>query len=148
FSNQVVGGNIPHSFIPACERGFEDALEKGSLIGHRVTGVRMILEDGLAHSVDSNEMSFRLAAAGAFREAYKQAKPIVLEPIMAVSITAPVEFQGTVLSSVNKRKGTILDTEVHEDYFHASVEAPLNNMFGYSTDLRSSTQGKGEFSME
>lgn len=140
FCNRMIGTNIPHAFIPACERGFEDALEKGSLIGHPVTGVRMILEDGLAHAVDSNEMAFRLAASGAFREAYKQAKPIVLEPIMAVSVTAPVEFQGAVLSSINKRKGIILDTEVHEDYFHASVEAPLNNMFGYSTDIRSSTQ--------
>jgi elongation factor G len=148
FVNKVVGGNIPSSYIPACQKGFEDGLEKGTLIGHPVTGTRLVLEDGLAHSVDSSELAFRLATFYAFREAFRKAKPIIMEPIMTVSITAPVEFQGNVLGSINKRKGTIIDTEVQEDYFVATAEVPLNNMFGYSTELRSSTQGKGEFTME
>ncbi|RKP23782.1 hypothetical protein SYNPS1DRAFT_33348 [Syncephalis pseudoplumigaleata] len=148
FVNNVVGGNIPTNYIPACQKGFEDALEKGALIGHQVTGVRMVLEDGMAHSVDSSELAFRLAALHAFREAFRKAKPIIMEPIMSVSITAPVEFQGNVLGSINKRKGTIMDTDVQEDYFTAVADVSLNNMFGYSTELRSSTQGKGEFTME
>ncbi|KAI8052805.1 translation elongation factor G [Syncephalis plumigaleata] len=148
FVNNVIGGNIPTSYIPACQKGFEDALEKGALIGHQVTGVRMVLEDGMAHSVDSSELAFRIATLQAFREAFRKAKPIIMEPVMSVSITAPIEFQGNVLGSINKRKGTIIDTEVQEDYFIAQADVSLNNMFGYSTELRSSTQGKGEFSME
>ncbi|ORY02790.1 translation elongation factor G [Basidiobolus meristosporus CBS 931.73] len=148
FVNEVVGGNIPSNFIPACERGFKEGLEKGFLIGHPVTGTKMILKDGLAHAVDSSELAFKLATFYAFREVYKQAKPVIMEPVMNVGITAPVEFQGAVLGSVNKRKGTIVDTEVQEDYFSATCEVSLNNMFGYATELRSATQGKGEFTME
>lgn len=93
FLNQVVGGHIPTNFIPACEKGFNDALEKGTLIGHPIIGVRMILEDGLAHAVDSSELAFRLATLYAFRQAYEKCRPIVLEPIMTVAVTAPIEFQ-------------------------------------------------------
>jgi elongation factor G len=148
FVNQVMGGTIPTNFIPACDKGFQDACEKGTLIGHPVKGVQFVLEDGLAHAVDSSELAFRQASLYAFREAFLKCKPIVLEPVMLVSITAPTEFQGGVLGSINRRKGTIMDTEVQQDYFSATVEAPLNNMFGYSTELRSATQGKGEFTME
>ncbi|KAI9140360.1 translation elongation factor G [Paraphysoderma sedebokerense] len=150
FRNEVVGGTIPTNYIPACEKGFHDALEKGSLIGHPVTGVRLVLKDGLAHAVDSSELAFRTATAHAYRETAVQANPIILEPVMNVSITAPAEFQGAVIGGVNRRKGTILDSESasNSDYFVVNAEVPLNAMFGYSTELRSMTQGKGEFTME
>ncbi|CAG8810266.1 13153_t:CDS:2, partial [Racocetra persica] len=148
FESRVVGGHIPSNFIPAVEKGFQDGLEKGSLIGHPIKNVRFILEDGAHHAVDSSELAFRLAALYAFRDAFMKANPVILEPIMNVSVTAPVEFQGTVIANLNKRKGTILDTEVQEDHFVVTAEVSLNNMFGYSSDLRSATQGKGEFTME
>ncbi|KAL0093635.1 translation elongation factor G [Phycomyces blakesleeanus] len=148
FENRVIGGNIPTNFIPACEKGFVDALEKGPLIGHPVNGLRMVLEDGAAHAVDSSELAFRIATKNAFNEAFAKAKPTILEPIMNVAITAPTEFQGAVIGGLNKRKGTVVDTEIQEDYFNVTADVPLNDMFGYSTELRSATQGKGEFSME
>ncbi|KAG9305652.1 hypothetical protein G9A89_022574 [Geosiphon pyriformis] len=148
FESRITGGNIPTQYIPAIEKGFRDALETGALIGHPINGVRFVLEDGAFHAVDSSELAFRLAALYAFREAYQKANPVILEPIMNVEITAPIEFQGTVIGNLNKRKGIILDTEVHEDHFVTNAEVSLNNMFGYSADLRSATQGKGEFSME
>ncbi|CAG8582490.1 14602_t:CDS:10 [Dentiscutata erythropus] len=148
FESRVVGGHIPTNFIPAVEKGFQDGLEKGSLIGHPIKNVRFILEDGAHHAVDSSELAFRLAALYAFREAFMKANPVILEPIMNVSITAPIEFQGAVIGNLNKRKGTILDTEIQEDHFVVTAEVSLNSMFGYSSDLRSATQGKGEFTME
>ncbi len=148
FENRVVGGSIPNGYFPACEKGFNDALEKGALSGHTVTGVRFVLEDGAAHSVDSSELAFRLATAGAFREAYAKAAPMILEPRMSVEVTAPTEFQGAVIGALNQRKGTIEDTEVREEEFTLTAEVSLNDMFGYSSQLRGLTQGKGEFSME
>ncbi|KAG0173202.1 Elongation factor G, mitochondrial [Apophysomyces sp. BC1034] len=148
FENRVIGGNIPTNFIPACEKGFQDALEKGPLIGHPVNGLRMVLEDGAAHAVDSSELAFRIATKNAFAAAFAKANPTILEPIMNVAITAPIEFQGSVIGGLNKRKGTVVDTEIQEDYFNVTADVPLNDMFGYSTELRSATQGKGEFSME
>ncbi|EIN04528.1 elongation factor G mitochondrial [Punctularia strigosozonata HHB-11173 SS5] len=148
FENVVMSGNIPHNYIPGCEKGFFEALEKGSLTGNPITGCRLVLRDGAAHVVDSSELAFRLATIGAFREAYKQARPIVLEPIMTVEVVAPAEFQSAVIGSLNTRRGTILDSEVREDEFVAVAEVALNDMFGYSGQLRGVTQGKGEFSME
>lgn len=148
FVNTVVGGNIPPNYIPACEKGFQDGLEKGALAGYPVCGVRMVLEDGAAHSVDSSELAFRIAAHAAFREAFRAARPLILEPKMAVEVIAPVEFQGTVIGALNQRKGTIEDTEVREDDFTITAEVSLNDMFGFSSQLRGLTQGKGEFSME
>ena len=148
FENRVVGGSIPAGYIAACEKGFYDALEKGALSGHQVTGVRFVLEDGAAHSVDSSELAFRLATAGAFREAYAKAGAAILEPKMTVEVVAPTEFQGAVIGALNQRKGTISDTEVREDEFTLTAEVSLNDMFGYSSQLRGLTQGKGEFSME
>ncbi|CAG8494583.1 10594_t:CDS:10 [Diversispora eburnea] len=148
FESRVVGGHIPSNYIPAVEKGFLDGLGKGTLIGHPVKNVRFVLEDGTYHAVDSSELAFRLAALYAFREAFLRAKPVILEPIMNVSIMAPLEFQGAVIGNLNKRKGTIVNTEVQDDLFVANAEVSLNNMFGYSSDLRSLTQGKGEFSME
>ena len=148
FENSVVGGNIPSGYIPACEKGFNDALEKGSLAGYPVCGVRFVLEDGASHSVDSSELAFRIATIAAFREACRTAAPVILEPRMTVEVTAPIEFQGSVIGALNQRKGTIEDTEVREDEFTITAEVALNDMFGYSSQLRGLTQGKGEFSME
>ena len=148
FVDDVTGGAIPREFIPACDKGFKMAVEKGSLIGFPVSGVRCVVNDGAFHAVDSSEMAFKTAALMGFREGYAAAKPVILEPIMKVEVTAPEEFQGSVVGQLNQRRGTILETSNAEGYLTAVAEVPLNNMFGYSTDLRSATQGKGEFTME
>ncbi|KAK0231764.1 elongation factor G mitochondrial [Armillaria nabsnona] len=148
FVNEVMGGNIPTNFIPGVERGFHVALEKGTLSGNPISGVRMVLQDGAFHAVDSSELAFRLATVGAFREVYNAAKPVVLEPIMNVEVISPAEFQSTVIGGINTRRGTIVDSEVRDDEFSCTAEVALNDMFGYSNQLRGTTQGKGEFSME
>jgi len=147
FVDEVVGGAIPREFIPACDKGFKEGVKKGALIGFPVVGVRVTVNDGLAHAVDSSEQAFKTAALMGFREAYLKAKPTILEPIMKVEIEAPVEFQGAVVGQVNQRRGVILET-VSSDVVTVTAEVPLNTMFGYSTDLRSATQGKGNFTME
>jgi len=108
----------------------------------------MVLQDGSYHVVDSSELAFRIATISAFREIYTQTKPIILEPIMTVEVVAPSEFQSVVIGSLNQRRGTILDSEVRDEEFVCTAEVPLNDMFGYSSQLRGVTQGKGEFSME
>lgn len=108
----------------------------------------MVLQDGSYHVVDSSELAFRIATISAFREIYTQTKPIILEPIMTVEVVAPSEFQSAVIGSLNQRRGTILDSEVRDEEFVCTAEVPLNDMFGYSSQLRGVTQGKGEFSME
>lgn len=148
FETQIVGGKIPEKFLLACEKGFEEACEKGPLIGHKVLGVRMFINDGQVHTVDSSELAFRTATIGAFREAFMQAQPTILEPIMAVSITAPSEFQSNVIGLLNKRLAMINDTEVASEEFTITAECSLNSMFGFATHLRAATQGKGEFSLE
>ncbi|QAT86929.1 elongation factor G [Corallococcus coralloides] len=148
FVDDIVGGSIPREFIPACDKGFTEAVKKGSLIGFPVVGLRVVINDGAFHAVDSSEMAFKTAAIMGFREGYAAAKPIILEPIMKVEVTAPEDFQGSVVGQLNQRRGTILETGTAEGYVTAVAEVPLNTMFGYSTDLRSATQGKGEFTME
>ncbi|KAJ7574330.1 elongation factor G, mitochondrial [Mycena floridula] len=148
FESTIMGGIIPHQFIPGVERGFREALEKGTLGGNPISGCRMVLQDGGYHIVDSSELAFRLCAIAAFREAYKIAKAVILEPIMNVEVVAPSEFQSNVISGLNSRRGVITDSEVRDDDFVATAEVALNDMFGYSNQLRGSTQGKGEFSME
>jgi elongation factor G len=148
FVDDIVGGSIPREFIPACDKGFQEAVKKGSLIGFPVVGVRVVINDGAFHAVDSSEMAFKTAAIMGFREGYAAAKPIILEPMMKVEVQAPEEFQGSVVGQLNQRRGTILSTENREGYLIAVAEVPLNTMFGYSTDLRSATQGKGEYTME
>ncbi len=147
FVDEIVGGIIPREFIPACDKGFKEGIKKGSLIGFPVVGVRCVLNDGAYHAVDSSEMAFKTAALMGFREAYGGAKPIILEPIMKVEVEAPVEFQGAVVGQVNQRRGVILETKSDENVT-ITAEVPLNSMFGYSTDLRSATQGKGQYTME
>ncbi|XXF76064.1 elongation factor G [Myxococcaceae bacterium GXIMD 01537] len=148
FVDEIVGGSIPREFIPACDKGFTEAIKKGSLIGFPVVGVRVVINDGAFHAVDSSEQAFKTAAIMGFREGYAAAKPTILEPIMKVEVQAPEDFQGSVVGQLNQRRGTIMSTENREGYLIAVAEVPLNNMFGYSTDLRSATQGKGEFTME
>ncbi|MCC6996560.1 MAG: elongation factor G [Deltaproteobacteria bacterium] len=148
FVDDVTGGAIPREFIPACEKGFKEAIQEGSLIGFPVVGVRVVINDGSSHAVDSSEQAFKTASLMAFREGFEKAKPTVLEPIMKVEVTAPEEFQGSVMGQLNQRRGMIIASENAEGYLTAQAEVPLNEMFGYSTDLRSATQGKGEFTME
>jgi elongation factor G len=148
FLNKVVGGSIPREFIPACDKGFQEQLKKGQLIGFPVVGVRMCVNDGGFHAVDSSEMAFRICAMAAIRENYAAAKPVVLEPIMKVEVSGPEEFQGTIMGQINQRRGMIQGSHANEGYSTVECEVPLTEMFGYSTDLRSATQGKGEFTME
>ncbi len=148
FVDDTVGGSIPREFVPACEKGFKEAVSKGALIGFPVVGVRIVINDGASHQVDSSEQAFKTASIMGFREGYADAKPTILEPIMKVEVQAPEEFQGAVMGQINQRRGIIIGSENTEGYVIATAEVPLNAMFGYSTDLRSGTQGKGEFTME
>ena len=148
FVDDVAGGAIPREFISACDKGFKEAVKKGSLIGFPVVGVRCVINDGLHHAVDSSEQAFKTASLMGFREGYEAAKPVILEPIMNVEVQAPEEFQGQVVGQLNQRRGVIQSTETVEGYLICGAHVPLSEMFGYSTDLRSATQGKGEFSME
>jgi elongation factor G len=148
FVNQIKGGVIPTEFVPAVDKGFKSCLKKGILIGYPVLKVRITVNDGQYHPVDSSEKAFTQAAVGAFKQAYLKAKPVILEPIMKVSVECPSEFQGNVMASINQRRGMI--TSSAEDGVFTTVEAevPLAEMFGYATALRSLTQGKAEFTME
>ncbi|GFP80919.1 elongation factor g-2 mitochondrial [Phtheirospermum japonicum] len=148
FENMLVGQAIPSNFVPAIEKGFREAANSGSLIGHPVENIRIVLNDGAAHTVDSSELAFKLAAIYAFRQCYTNAKPVILEPVMLVELKFPTEFQGTVTGDINKRKGMIVGNDQEGDDCVITAHVPLNNMFGYSTALRSMTQGKGEFTME
>jgi elongation factor G len=148
FVDEIVGGSIPREYIPACDKGFKEGIKRGRLIGFPVVGIRCTINDGQFHAVDSSEMAFKTAALQGFRESYAGAKPIVLEPIMKVEVEAPVEFQGSVVGQVNQRRGVILDTVSSAETVTVVALVPLNTMFGYSTDLRSATQGKGNFTME
>ncbi len=148
FVDAIVGGRIPREFIPACDKGFQEQLKTGLLIGAPVVGVRVTLTDGAYHDVDYSEMAFRICAQTAVREFYQKAKPIILEPIMKLQTQAPEEFQGPVVGQINQRRGVILGTSTVNKYAVIDAEVPLSEMFGYSTDLRSATQGKGEFQME
>lgn len=148
FEQQIYGGAIHEKFLFACEKGFHASCEKGPLIGHRVMGTSMIINDGATHMTDSSEMAFKTATQQAFRKAFMEAKPQVLEPLMKTTITAPNEFQGNIVGLLNKRNAVINDTENGPEDFTVHADCSLHSMFGFSTLLRAATQGKGEFSME
>jgi len=148
FINKIRGGSIPTEYIPAVEKGFRASLHKGRLIGFPVIGMKILIDDGQSHSVDSSEMAFQAAARGAFREFYGRAKPQILEPIMKLSVEGPSEFQGSILKTIMQRRGQIIGSSEEDGFSTVDSEVPLSEMFGYATDLRSMTQGKAEFSME
>ena len=148
FVDAIKGGAIPNEYIPSCDKGFKKAMEKGSLIGAPIVGVKCTINDGQYHPVDSSDIAFQTAAIGAFREAYEKAKPVILEPIMKVSIEGPTEFQGNMFGLINQRRGVILESTDENNMSTVNAEVPLSEMFGFSTILRSSTQGKAEFTME
>jgi elongation factor G len=148
FVNAIKGGVIPNDYIPSCEKGFKKAMEKGTQIGFPIVGVKVSINDGSTHPVDSSDMAFQQAALGAFRQVYEKAKPVILEPIMKVVVEGPTEFQGNIFGSINQRRGVILASTEDSAFCTVEAEVPLSEMFGYSTVLRSLTQGKAEFSME
>ena len=148
FVDEIVGGAIPREFISSCDKGFTKSMDKGTLCGSPVTGVRCVINDGAFHAVDSSDVAFQLAAIGAFKEGYAKAKPAIMEPIMKVAVEGPSEFQGAVMGSINQRRGMIIGTTEEGNYTVVEAEVPLSEMFGYSTTLRSLTQGKAEFTME
>ncbi len=148
FENRIHGGSIPTQFIPACEKGFHQCLAKGPKMEFPVTGIKVVLDDGAAHSVDSSEIAFQAAARGAFLQAYPKARPVIHEPIMKVVVETPTEFQGAVMGSLNQRRGMIVGSQDEGPMSVIEAQLPLAEMFGYSTVLRSLTQGKAQFTME
>ena len=148
FVNEVHGGSVPTEYIPSVEKGFAAMMNKGLVIGFPVTSLRVVLTDGKAHSVDSSDMAFQAAARGAFLQAYPKAAPKILEPLMRVVVEGPAEFQGAILRTLMGRRGIIVASGEDNGFATVEAEVPLSEMFGYSTELRSSTQGKAEFTME
>ncbi|KAL7042428.1 hypothetical protein ACKWTF_001134 [Chironomus riparius] len=148
FIDETVGTNVPKQFIPVVEKGFRKMAEKGLLSGHKLSGLKFRLQDGAHHIVDSSELAFNLAACGAIKEVFEKGGWQIIEPIMAVEVTCPDEFQGVVMGQLNKRHGIITGSDGAEGWTTIYAEVPLNDMFGYVGEIRSSTQGKGEFSME
>jgi elongation factor G len=148
FVDAVKGGAIPKEFITSCDKGFKEAVKKGSLIGFPIVNTKLTINDGASHPVDSSDIAFHLAAIGAFREAYEKAKPVILEPIMKVEVEGPTEFQGNFFASINQRRGMISSSSENGAFCKVEAEVPLSEMFGYSTVIRSLSQGKAEFTME
>jgi len=148
FVDETIGGSIPPHFMEAVRKGFLEGCEKGPMLGQAVQGIRFTVKDGSHHAVDSSDLAFKICAANALREAIKKSSPVILEPIMNLEIQAPIEFQGNIIQQLNKRRGVVLDTEQTNEFSTIKAEVPLNHMFGYSTEIRSATQGKAEFAME
>jgi elongation factor G len=148
FENKIVGGSIPTQFIASCEKGFRQCMKKGPKMEFPVTGIKVVINDGASHSVDSSDMAFMAAARGAFREGYFKAGPVIHEPIMKVVVETPSEFQGAVMGLLNQRRGIIVGAQDEGPQCVVEAQVPLAEMFGFSTVLRSSTQGKAQFTME
>jgi len=148
FMDKIRGGNIPSQFIPGCEKGFLSSLEKGALAEFPVVGVKMTLDDGDFHEVDSSPLAFEIATRSAFRENYRKAKPIILEPVMKLSVETPSEFRANIMSIINQNRGSVLDTVIDEHFTRIDSEMPLSETFGLVTQFRSATQGKADFTME
>ncbi|WP_018527658.1 elongation factor G [Alkalispirochaeta alkalica] len=148
FINQIKGGVIPNEYIPSVDKGFKIAMEKGTYIGYPVVNIRALINDGATHAVDSSDQAFQTAGIGAFRSAYEKAKPIALEPVMRVTVEGPTEFQGNIFATLNQRRGMIISSNEDGMFSVVEAEVPLAEMFGFSTILRSLTQGKAEYTME
>jgi elongation factor G len=148
FDDQIVGGSIPREFIPSVEKGFVSMLHKGSLIGAPVTGISITVNDGASHAVDSSDIAFQEAARGAWRESYLKAAPQILEPLMKVAVEGPSAFQGGMVGLLMQRRGLIIGSTEGDGFCRVEADVPLAEMFGFSTALRSATQGKAEFTME
>jgi elongation factor G len=148
FEDKVVGGRVPREYIPSVEKGFRAVLGKGPIAGFPIVGVKATLVDGSYHDVDSSDMAFQICARAGFREAFLNTKPVLLEPIMKMEVEVPADFQGPVTGELNKRRGLIISTETVGNTSTIIAEVPLAETFGYSTDLRSMTQGQGVFTME
>ncbi len=148
FDNQVVGGAIPTQFIAACEKGFRKSMQKGPKMEFPITGIRIVINDGASHAVDSSDMAFQAAARGAFLQGYAKAKPVIHEPIMKVVVETPTEFQGAVMTTLNQRRGMIVGSQDEGLFSVIEAQVPLAEMFGYSTVLRSGTKGQAQFTME
>jgi elongation factor G len=148
FVDSIKGGVIPSEYIPSCDKGFKACMQKGKVIGFPIVGVKCTINDGNWHPVDSSDIAFQLAAIHGFWQAYEKAKPEILEPVMKVSVEGPTEFQGNILATINQRRGIIVSTTDESNFCRVDAEVPLSEMFGYSTVLRSCTQGKAEFTME
>jgi len=148
FVNEIVGGTIPREYIPAVGKGIKEALERGILAGYPVVDLRATLYDGSYHEVDSSEMAFKIAGSMAFREAAKKAKPVILEPIMSIEVVSPEEYMGDVIGDISSRRGKIQNIERRGNAQVIKSHAPLSEMFGYATDLRSKTQGRATYTMQ
>jgi elongation factor G len=148
FENQIVGGKIPTQFIAACEKGFKESMAKGPKMEFPVTGIKVVINDGASHAVDSSELAFQTAARNAFREGYLKAGPVIHEPIMKVAVETPTEYMGTAMGLLNQRRGIIVGSQEEGHLCVIEAQVPLAEMFGFSTVLRSATQGKAQFTME
>ncbi|CAK9799632.1 Elongation factor G, mitochondrial [Anthophora plagiata] len=148
FCDETIGTNVPKQFVPGVERGFRTAAEKGYYAGYKLAGLKFRLIDGMHHCVDSSELAFFLAAQGAMKEMSQRESWQIIEPIMMVEVTVPTEYMGLVVAQLTKRHGIMVDTDSVDDWSTLKAEVPLNEMFGYIGELRSTTQGKGEFTME
>jgi len=148
FENKVFGGRIPTEYIPSVDKGFQSVLSKGPLAGFQMTGIKMILEDGSSHAVDSSDMAFQICARDAMKEAFLKSGPVLLEPIMKVQVETPSEFQGPIIGDLSSRRGLVLGSENRGVSTVIDAEVPLARMFGYATDVRSLSQGKASFTME
>ncbi|MBI3753778.1 MAG: elongation factor G, partial [Deltaproteobacteria bacterium] len=148
FENEIVGGTVPKEYVPAVEKGLREAIETGVLAGYPVVDLKVALFDGSYHDVDSSEIAFKIAASMAFKDGCKKANPIILEPIMDVEVVTPEQFMGDVIGDLNSRRGKILGMETRGGFQVVSSKVPLANMFGYSTDIRSKTQGRATFTMQ
>jgi elongation factor G len=148
FENRVVGGSIPTQYISSCEKGFRASMTKGPKMELPVTGIKIIIDDGASHAVDSSEMAFKAAARGAFLQAYAKAGAVIHEPIMKVVVETPSEFQGPIMGSLNQRRGMIVGSQDEGAMTVIECQVPLADMFGYATVLRSLSQGQAQFTME
>jgi elongation factor G len=148
FVSKIVGGTIPKEYIPSAEQGMKEACESGILAGYPVIDLKVTLTDGSYHEVDSSEMAFKIAGSMAMKEAVMKASPVLLEPVMKVEVEVPEDFLGDVMGDLNSRRGQIEGMGSEAGVAKVTADVPLAEMFGYATDIRSKTQGRGIFSME